>query len=244
MLDGGGRHREALHPLNPFDPSVVKGSILKVEDENFRDGKRVQLHELCISAKRYALFCLNDDGSIDLRKCSEHGLGHLLNPLDPDEEQPTNREQPPKWIRFFWEVLIRRERGENPTLPEWIDRPALSRVGATTPDIVRRLNHARKRAPYAEQVKPTNFGTCRSREANGNPRRRGSGAVPINRLLIEATRSGPANQSGVSEVSLFTAIFRLPPLPVLGANRQRVAIRFYEREKPELLPKSTLGTPR
>ena len=36
--------------------------------------------------------------------------------------------------------LVLRELAEDPPLREWIDRPALSRVSASIPEIVRRLN--------------------------------------------------------------------------------------------------------
>jgi hypothetical protein len=43
--------------VNPYDRSVVPGSILKIEEENFDvEGARVELWSYAISAKRYALF--------------------------------------------------------------------------------------------------------------------------------------------------------------------------------------------
>jgi hypothetical protein len=84
-------------------------------------------------------------------------------------------------------VLIRRERGENPSLPESIGRPALSRVGATTPEIVRRLNHARKSASYAEQEKPTNFVLAAHVKAMGHP----EGVDPERFQLIAPYSSDP-----------------------------------------------------
>jgi hypothetical protein len=147
---------DRLDGLNPYDRSAVPDRILKVEKENYRNGKREPLHAYCISAKRYALFNINPDGSIDLRKCSEHGLGHLLNPLDPNDE-PVKRDEAPEWIKAFWRILILRELGREPALPDWIDRPALSRVSASSPEIVRRLNQYRRHAPYADQVKPAGF---------------------------------------------------------------------------------------
>jgi DNA polymerase type B, organellar and viral len=156
--------------LNPYNRKAVPGSILKLEKENFRDGERVQLHAFCISAKRYALFNLNPDGTISLRKTSEHGLGHLLNPLDPEAQAVKgDEEDAPQWIQSLWEVLIRRQLGQCPDLPEWINRPALSRVGATTPEIVRRLNQARRHLPYAEQVKPSNFVLAAHVKPMGHP---------------------------------------------------------------------------
>jgi len=62
MLDGVGVHALSwsevdeiiahFRALNPYDRRAVANSILKLEKENFRDGRRIQLYALCISAKR------------------------------------------------------------------------------------------------------------------------------------------------------------------------------------------------
>jgi len=131
--------------LNPYEGEAGSGSILKIEDDN-RDpktGNPRQLYCLAISAKRYALFLLDNNGEpVLLRsscpfcgrknkpnldnctKChrpiqlnneddrwSEHGLGHLLNPTDPEDE---DRE----WIAQAWLGMIRKGLGaanRNPT---------------------------------------------------------------------------------------------------------------------------------
>src|SRR5262249_25174814 len=51
--------------LNPYDRSAVRGSILKVEAENFdpASGARRQLYCWAISAKRYCLYNLDPDGA-------------------------------------------------------------------------------------------------------------------------------------------------------------------------------------
>jgi hypothetical protein len=74
--------------LNPYNPELVPGSILELEEWNFhRDtGERRQLYCYAISAKRYALYNLDQHGRPIPRKWSEHGLGHLLSPLDPGTE--------------------------------------------------------------------------------------------------------------------------------------------------------------
>jgi hypothetical protein len=98
--------------LNPYRPDAVPGSVLKIEDDN-RDpktGKRRQIYCYAISAKRYALFEWGENSApILLRKglnnhddrWSEHGLGHLLNPTDPESE---DRE----WIAQIWQDMILR----------------------------------------------------------------------------------------------------------------------------------------
>src|SRR5262249_27389464 len=91
-------------------------------------------------------------------------------PSDPEAETVKGeREDAPEWIRSLWKLLIQRELGESPRLPEWITRPALSRVAATTPEIVRRLNCARKRRPYADQIKPSNFVLAAPVKPMGHP---------------------------------------------------------------------------
>ncbi len=71
----------------------MPGSILKIEDDNFDPSTKEQrqLYCLAISAKRYALFLKDQTGSPVLlqkkvnnkhNRWSEHGLGHLLNPID------------------------------------------------------------------------------------------------------------------------------------------------------------------
>ena len=93
--------------LNPYDRNVVPGSVLKIEDDNYdpRTGKQRQLHCLAISAKRYTLFlCPKNGEPVLLReglnnkkdRWSRHGLGHLLNPTDP--ETPDRN-----WTATVWE---------------------------------------------------------------------------------------------------------------------------------------------
>ncbi len=139
---------ERFSSLNPYDPTRVPGSILKIEDENFIDGEQTQLYAYVISAKRYALYNLHADGTFTLRKWSEHGLGHLLNPTDPES---ASRD----WIKQIWELIIAESLGLPVVYPNWLDRPALSRVTITSPHILKPLR--RKKVPYSESVKPYNF---------------------------------------------------------------------------------------
>jgi hypothetical protein len=87
--------------LNPYDQALVPGSILELEQYNFdpETGERHQLYGYAVSAKRYALYNLDPHGRPLLRKWSEHGLGHLLNPLDPDAD---NRDL----AREVWQQIL------------------------------------------------------------------------------------------------------------------------------------------
>ena len=103
-----------------------------------------------IAAKRYALFNRGANRRINIRKYSEHGLGHLQNPIDPEEESRD-------WIKQFWEIIIGEALGAKIKRPVWMSRPAISRITAITPDLVLRLLDRNKNRSYADQVKPMNF---------------------------------------------------------------------------------------
>ena len=114
-------------PLNPYDRAAIPGSVLKIEDDNFdpKTRKQRQLYCLAISAKRYALFMKNRRGKPELLRkgvnndsdrWSEHGLGHLLNPTDPESEDR-------KWIGQAWLNMVRKAL-EMPTQNLGIRKPA------------------------------------------------------------------------------------------------------------------------
>lgn len=113
--------------------------------------KNKPLELLCyaIAAKRYALFNRGADRKIYIRKYSEHGLGHLLNPIDPEEESRD-------WIKQIWEMIIAYADHRKVVRPAWMSRPAISRITASAPDLVRRFQD-HENEDYADQVKPMNF---------------------------------------------------------------------------------------
>jgi|GEM_PF-5930193 len=56
---------ERFAALSPYDRGAIPRSILKIEDDNFdpTTGTQRQLYCLAISAKRYALFLLGENGA-------------------------------------------------------------------------------------------------------------------------------------------------------------------------------------
>lgn len=147
--------------LNPYDRGAVSGSILKIEADNFapRTRKQRQLFCYAISAKRYALFVKDRNGApILLRKgvnddedrWSEHGLGHLLNPTDPQSEDRS-------WIGQVWLNMIRRALGLPVQKLSFEDLPAVGRVTISSPAVMRPLAALNEGKPYAKQLKPFNF---------------------------------------------------------------------------------------
>lgn len=144
--------------LNPYD---LKGSVLKIEDDNFEPhtaGQR-QLWCVAISAKRYALFIRDRNGEPALLRegvnnkedrYSEHGLGHLLNPIDP---QSDDRD----WIAAAWLAIVRRSLGL-PTKPiRFAKRVAVGRTTVSSPAVIRPLRSLNEDKPYTKRIKPFNF---------------------------------------------------------------------------------------
>jgi hypothetical protein len=147
--------------LNPYDREAVPGSILKIEGDNFdpNTGKQRQLYCFAISAKRYALFLKDKRGTpVLLRKghnnnndrWSEHGLGHLLNPTDPDSD---DRE----WIAQVWLSIIRRALGLCTVELSFANLPAVGRITVSSPAVMRPLSGFNAGKKYASQIKPFNF---------------------------------------------------------------------------------------
>jgi hypothetical protein len=144
--------RARFAALNPYDPDAIAGSVLKIEKENVdpHTKERRQLWCYAISAKRYALFTLDEQGRPQLVKPSEHGLGHLLNPTNPDSEDRD-------WIAHLWDGIVHEALGLPYNWPNWLDLPAIGRITASSPQLLEPFAALNRGKPYAEQVKPTNF---------------------------------------------------------------------------------------
>lgn len=81
---------ERFASLSPYD---FAGSILKIEDENYAPDttERKPLYGLVISAKRYVLGNLEADGTFQIRRMSEHGLGTYQSPESDARPQDMDR---------------------------------------------------------------------------------------------------------------------------------------------------------
>ena len=125
--------------------------MLRLEDVNLdASGNQRQLWCYAISAKRYVLYSKVERDEPQLVKWSEHGLGHLLNPTDPDSDDRD-------WMRQVWEWIVREELGLSSVEPPWLDRPAVSRLTISSPELWRPFDELNQPATYGEQVKPFNF---------------------------------------------------------------------------------------
>ena len=161
-----------FEPLNPYEK---KGSLFKTEDQNFGldkdgDNELAPLYCLAISAKRYVLFNLAPDGTPIIRKASAHGLGHMLAPYREDDPPPTIPAPSvslaeigvARWHYDLWFQIIRSVQEGHPMRVDLsyhpaLDRPAASRYGATSPDLLRWFKIFNQDRSYLDQVKPFNF---------------------------------------------------------------------------------------
>jgi hypothetical protein len=133
--------------LSPYDPKVVPESILKIEPENFARDRHAQrqLYAYVLGTKRYTLFNVAPDGSLDLRKVSRFGLGSVVNPAPAHGD----------WIETAWRYFLDRARGRSAQNPSWLDRPAVGKHTVSSFAVYERLREGRK--AYADRVKPGGF---------------------------------------------------------------------------------------
>lgn len=159
--------------LNPYDK---KGPIFNIEDANYlitedeEDSKLEPLYCYRISAKRYALFNIGPNGEAIIRKASTHGLGQYLPPYKANEA-PTSIPTPSvklddigvdRWQYDLWYKVIRAALDGHPDQSDLshhdaLNRPAVSRYGATTPVLLKWFDSFNRERGYADQVKPFNF---------------------------------------------------------------------------------------
>ena len=170
FLSKAERVRTWFTALSPYEG---RPELFKQEDQNFsldRKGEPKPLYCWAVSAKRYALFNLDADSGVVLRKASGHGLGHLIAPYeekDAPASSPTprvplkhlgiERWQHDLWVRIIEAGLSGHAQLDLEGLPGF-DQPAASRYAATTPAALRWFKHFNEKHPdYREQVRPFGF---------------------------------------------------------------------------------------
>ena len=166
--------RGRFDTLNPYDRSAVQIYVLKMEKDNFdtSTGEQRQLYCLAISAKRYALF-VKDANSVPVllrRKVnnkkdrwSQHGLGHLLNPIDPQSEDRN-------WIGQSWLRIIRKSVDLDSENLCFEQSPAVGQTTISSPAVIKSLANFNEEKRYADQIKPFNFLlTCHVRSLGHPP---------------------------------------------------------------------------
>ncbi|HEY1604495.1 MAG TPA: hypothetical protein VGF77_02745 [Allosphingosinicella sp.] len=173
---GEPEFRKRVHRIvdwfDPLNPYSFGGPILKIEDVNsgIGSGEFAPLYCWAISAKRYCLFNLDKAGQPVIRKASAHGLGHLRAPYAKDDPAPGIPAPqvdlgPMKlelWQHDLWWVIVKAALDGHPdrislNYHPALAAPAISRYGATTPELLRWFKTYNVGKRYSEQVKPFGF---------------------------------------------------------------------------------------
>jgi hypothetical protein len=82
---------------------------------------------------------------------SEHGLGHLLNPMDPESEDRD-------WIAQAWLAIVRRSVGLSTAHSLGFESsPAVGRITISSPTLMKPWAKVNKGKPYPDRIKPFNF---------------------------------------------------------------------------------------
>lgn len=219
--------------LNPYD---FGGSILKVEGENFslEGGEPEPLYCWAVSSKRYALFNLGVDGQPVLRKVSAHGLGHLRPPYSNDDA-PGDTPPPPqsvlrrgvkRWHCDLWFQIVAAAIAEKPDTPNLefhpaMSAPAISRYGATAPELLRWFDGFNANRPHREQVKP--FGFLLALRAK-------PALIEGKATLVKSRRGRPPKFRPVKPVAPF------------DTDLGKVAVTAFDREAGKPVPAEALQT--
>lgn len=156
--------------LNPYNEPQ---SVLQIEDVNnstVRPRQNEPLFAFAISAKRYALFNLDDAGRPIIRKASAHGLGHLMPPYEendapadiPTPTVPLSEIGVSRWQYDLWYKIIEAALNGLPAQVALdyhpaLQRPAASRYGATSPRLLKWFDRHNEGRDYSDQVKPFGF---------------------------------------------------------------------------------------
>jgi hypothetical protein len=164
------RARAVVVEFMALNPYKKQGSILQIEDVNYAvgyDDALEPLYAFAISAKRYALFNIDASGTPIIRKASGHGLGHLMAPYGDDDPAPGVPDPLPgigvnRWQYDYWFKLIEAGLSDTPReVPldyhSKLKAPALSRYGATSPQMLAWMKAYNEGCEYRDQIKPFGF---------------------------------------------------------------------------------------
>jgi hypothetical protein len=209
--------------LNPYNRQIIGGSILKIEEVNFQSNRQRQIYCYAISAKRYALFELDASREplllLDKErgKWSDHGLGHLRNPTDPEGQSRG-------WIGEIWQSMIRQARGLPERAPSFASLPAVGRVTVTSPAVLRPFQSINQRKPYPQQIKPFNFLLTAHVSPGGHPK----DAEPERFHLIAPYNPNPSDWPGIEWTDQYSGrTFRAVTGSALSPSRGVAHIKDY-----------------
>jgi hypothetical protein len=175
--------RARINQLNPYTPGTVR-DLLKIDTSG---------DATAISAKRYVI---TRDGVIVKR--SLHGLGRYLDPVSPDRERrdPAGN---PIWTDEAWTWILASLTDRDTAMPDWAERPALSRITVSSTLLLRPFDAWNRDRPWDEQIKPANFLLVATVEPFGYP----PGVDPTRFRLITPYQPDPDTWTGLPWRNLY-----------------------------------------
>jgi len=206
-----GEITKRFESLNPYE---FPGSVLEIEGENFHEGRQRGLWALATSAKRYALFLHLESGDVGFGKApSEHGLGHLMDPV-PDEGE--------RWYLETWRQLRAVELEGKDFDAEWLRIPAVSRTSVSSPHILRPFEEYNRGKAYPDQIKPFNFLLSAQVSPFGHP----VGANPKRFHLVAPYMRDPPAWAESLWMDLYSRS-RYSVVTGLGSDPEKACLRTY-----------------
>jgi hypothetical protein len=152
--------QEYFEPLNPMPGEP----FFKLEAENHDENSRLRaLWFYGISAKRYVLYYLDENGEPVPVKWSSHGLGHLKH------------EKESGWEKQLWTNILRHALGKiskDQLLDQYANDYAIAELTVTKPHLLRRVKTLNEGSRHDRQIKPYNFvlvGSPTMLSENGKP---------------------------------------------------------------------------
>jgi hypothetical protein len=147
---------ERFGTLNPYDRSIIPGSILGRVDVgvDLETGEKQELFAYSVAGKRYALFTMTDGRpTVALDRTgkphrSEHGLGHLLSPVGRSGGD---------WVGRWWEHLVRLDLGIADPRPYWFDQPAVGALTMTSFADLHTFDAFNRHRTYQRRIRPWGF---------------------------------------------------------------------------------------
>src|SRR4051794_27884102 len=85
-------------------------------------------------------------------KFSEAGLGHLMDPIDPQPDTANKA-----WIADYWLWRIREFLALDTVEPTWMERPAIGSHTISSPRLHAAFATTNDGVDYADSVKPFSF---------------------------------------------------------------------------------------
>ena len=140
---------ERFASLNPYDPKIVKGSILNLVKANYVDSDsrkpQRQLYGYSIAAKRYALYLWLNKSQIEVVDPKAHGIGFLYPPKNSPKDW---KKLVPQWTYELWECILRDALKLEKQAPCWVDIPQMMRITITTFNVLEMLGEWKIARPY------------------------------------------------------------------------------------------------